>query len=272
MTINSYLNNLARQAILRDDQEAGVKRSVAALQSRLVTHFGTQINDHFVFGSHSRGTILPRTMDARADVDYMAIFADSSFQPQTYLDRLRRFADRYYGRSEIAQSHPTVALELNHIRFELVPAIMDWRGRIQIPAKTSGYQSWQDTDPRGFDNQLTAANQANGNLIKPLCRLVKYWNATARHPFESYGLEQHIVRQRYGFFGLLSSGQLGDYFFQAVDSLQLDWMAPQWKRESVSRLQQLASLAQSQERSGSFFQAEATIKRILPAVGGLRRS
>jgi len=165
MTVNSYLTHLTNQAIVRDQEKLSIQRSIATLETHLKAHFGTQLKSSFIFGSCSRGTILPRTMDAQSDVDYMVIFADSDLQPQTYLDRLRRFAERYYGRSEIAQSHPTVALELNHIRFELVPAIQNWWGSIQIPAKTSGYQSWQDTDPKGFNDQLTTANQANGNLI-----------------------------------------------------------------------------------------------------------
>lgn len=269
MTINSYLTGLANLAILRDDEKASVQRSITALQSRLTNHFGNQIGQHFVFGSYSRGTILPRSMDPQSDVDYMVVFADTGLQPQSYLDRLRRFAEVQYARSEVAQSHPTVVLELNHIRFELVPAVQNWFSGLQIPAKGSGYQNWQDTDPNGFNQTLSGANQANGNLIKPLVRVMKYWNATARYPFESYALEQHVAGQGYGLLGLLGSRQLADYFFQAVESLDAGWSAPQWKQESVSRLKQLASLARSQERSGSSIQAEATIKRLLPAVGGL---
>lgn len=269
MTINSYLTGLAKLAILRDDEKASVQRSITALQTRLTNHFGNRIGQHFVFGSYSRGTILPRSMDPQSDVDYMVVFADTGLQPQSYLDRLRRFAEVQYVRSEVAQSHPTVVLELNHIRFELVPAVQNWFSGLQIPAKGSGYQSWQDTDPNGFNQMLSGANQANGNLIKPLVRVMKYWNATARYPFESYALEQHVAGQGYGLLGLLGSRQLADYFFQAVESLDAGWLAPQWKQESVSRLKQLASLARSQERSGSSIQAEATIKRLLPAVGGL---
>lgn len=269
MSINSYLTRLTNHAIVRDREKLLIQRSISMLETRLKTHFGTQLKSSFIFGSYSRGTILPRSMDAQSDVDYMVIFSDGDFQPQTYLDRLRRFAERYYGRSEIAQSHPTVALELNHIRFELVPAIQNWWGSTQIPAKTSSYQSWQETDPKGFNEQITSANRANGNLIKPLCRLVKYWNATARYPFESYGLEQHVASQGYGFLGLLSSRQLGDYFFQAVDSLEAGWFSPQRKQEAVSRLKQLAFLARSQDQAGNSIQAETTIKRLLPPIDGL---
>lgn len=208
-------------------------------------------------------------MDSKSDVDYMVIFSETGLQPQSYLDRLRRFAEARYSRSEVAQSHPTVALELNHIRFELVPAIQSWFSGLQIPAKGSGYQSWQDTDPNGFNQALSSANQSNGNLIKPLVRVMKYWNATAKYPFESYALEQKIAGQGYGFLGLLPTRQLADYFFQAVDSMEAGWLAPQWKQDAVSRLKQLASLAHSQERSGQAISAEATLKRLLPPVGGL---
>lgn len=269
MSINSYLTRLSNYAIVRDQERLSIQRSIATLETRLTAYFGAQRKNSFVFGSYSRGTILPRIMDGQSDVDYMVVFSDGSFQPQTYLDRLRRFAERYYGRSEIAQSHPTAALELNHIRFELVPAIQDWWSGIQIPAKSSGYQSWQDTDPKGFNDQLTNANQANGNLIKPLCRLVKYWNASARYPFESYGLEQHVAGQGYGFLGLLSSRNLGEYFVEAVESLDAGWFAPQWKLEAVNRLKQLTALARAQESAGNLGQAETTIKRLLPPVGGL---
>lgn len=269
MTIHSYLTSLASHAILRDADKANVQRSISALQARLTNHFGPQIGQHFVFGSYGRGTILPRSMDSQSDIDYMVMFADGGLQPQSYLDRLRRFAEVHYARSEVAQSHPTVVLELNHIRFELVPAVRNWLGGLQIPAKGSTYGRWQDTDPHGFNQTLSNANQANGNLIKPLIRVMKYWNATAKYPFESYPLEQQIAGQGYGFFGLLASRQLYDYFLQAANSMEAGWSAPQWKREAVSRLKDLTSLAQSQERSGNVNQAEAVMRRLLPPVGGL---
>lgn len=269
MSINSYLTSLAKQAILRDDEKAGVMRSIAALQARLATHFGTQISQHFVFGSHSRGTILPRTMDPQSDVDYIVIFSDSGLQPQSYLDRLRRFAEVRYARSEVAQSHPTVALELNHIRFELVPAVRNWFSGLQIPAKESGYQRWQETDPNGFNDKLSSANQAHGNLIKPLVRIMKYWNAKAGYPFESYALEQKVAGHGYGFFGLLTTRQIGDYFFEIVDELHAGLFAPQWKREAVARLKQLAGQARALERSGNAAQAEIAIQRLFPPVGSL---
>jgi predicted nucleotidyltransferase len=266
MTINSYLRNLANQAILRDLEKADVQRSIAALQRRLDEYFETELSDHFVFGSYSRGTILPRLMDPQSDVDYMVVFSDDGLRPQSYLDRLRRFAGARYSRSEITQSHPTVVLNLNHIRFELVPAINHWWGGLQIPAKDSGYQSWQQTDPKDFNNTLTNANQAHANLIKPLVRIMKYWNVKAGSPFESYALEKTIANHYYGFFGLLASQNIKDYFFQIVDAVDVGLFAPQWKHDAVARLKLNVDRARRLEQSGQIIQAEALTGQILPPV------
>lgn len=269
MTINSYLMGIANRALLRDDEKASVQRSIGALQARLTDHFGSRISRHFVFGSYSRGTILPRTMDPQSDVDYMVVFADAGLQPQSYLDRLHRFTEARYVRSEVAQSHPTVMLELNHIRFELVPAVNGALTGLQIPGKGAGFQAWQSTDPNGFNQKLSVANQANSNLLKPLIRVLKYWNASSKYPFESYDLEQRLAAQSYGFYGFMATRQVGDLFRIAVDSIDAGWQAPQWKREAVSRLKQLTALAFTQERSGNSIQAEATLRRLLPPLGGL---
>ena len=269
MTINSYLTNLGARAIVRDSEKEGIQRSIAALQARLINHFGIQISQHFVFGSYSRGTILPRSMDPQSDVDYMVVFSDGGMQPQSYLDRLRRFAVCRYSRSEVMQSHPTIVLELNHIRFELVPAIQNWWGGLQIPAKSSGYQSWQETDPKGFNDELTRANQVYGNLIKPLVRVMKYWNAQANYPFESYVLEQQIAGHGFGFFGLLRSRQISDYFFEIVETIDAGFFAPQWKKDAVSRLKMLTDRARTLERAGQIAQAESILAKLMPPVGGL---
>ncbi len=266
MTVNSYLTNLAGTAIVRDQEREGIQRSIVTLGTRLAQHFGSQVSNQFVFGSYSRGTILPRSMDINSDIDYMVVFSDSSYQPQTYLDRLRRFVERFYVHSEIKQSTPTIILSLNHIHFELVPAIENWWSGLQIPASASCYQNWIDTDPTGFNDELTRANQSHNNLIKPLVRLIKYWNAKNKYPFESYSLEQDIVRHGFGFYGLFTQQQLKDLFFDFIGDMNAGIFIPQWKREAIDRAKQLADRANSLDSSGYIVEAEKVIKGLIPPV------
>jgi len=266
MTVNSYLMNLAGNAIIRDKEKESIQRSINALKTKLNLNMGAEISDQFIFGSYSRGTILPRNMDARSDIDYMVVFSDTSYRPQTYLDKLRRFVQANYPSSDIKQSHPTIILSLNHINFELVPAINDWYSGLQIPAGASDYQNWQDTDPHGFNTRLTAANKTYGNQIKPLIRIMKYWNAKNRYPFESYVLEQDIVNTGFGFYGLFGVQQLKDLFFDYINGMSLNFFAPQWKQDAISRAKDLASTAKLLDSRGAIIDAENTIKRLIPPV------
>ena len=63
------------------------------LEIRLESYFGANIEEKFKFGSYTRVTILPRKADEESDVDYMVVFDNSNnYTPQTFLDRLKRFA------------------------------------------------------------------------------------------------------------------------------------------------------------------------------------
>lgn len=49
------------------------------------------------------------------------------------------------------------------------------------------------TDSSGFNTVLTAANSKYNNLVKPIIRLMKAWNAKAGYPYQSFKLEQEIA-------------------------------------------------------------------------------
>lgn len=259
MSLDSHLRNTANLAIIRDDERDSIQRSIAYLSTKLTEYFGNEVLEKKIFGSYSRETILPRYMDENSDIDYMIVFRDSSLRPQSYLDRLRRFVETTYPRSQIRQSSPTIQLELNHIRFELVPAIRTYWGGLQIPDSTN--QGWMGTDPTDFNQKLVQKNQENRNLIKPLIRVVKYWNAQARYPFESYALEQRIVDK--GFF--LTPTTLGAYFQEFMGSLDYGWFEPQSKREKIDTARSTVSLAYQHENMGNGAKAELTLQRLLPS-------
>jgi predicted nucleotidyltransferase len=268
-TVNGYLNKLSVIAVLKNKRLAKVNidRSVASIKTRLKLHYRAEINKQFVFGSYRRKTILPRFMDERSDVDYMVVFSDPNFQPQTYLDRLRRFVEKRYPRTLIKQDHPVIRLDLNHIRFELVPAIRA-RGSLWIPAKASSYESWIETDPNDFIINLTRKNQEHSNRIKPLVRLVKYWNASSGYPFESFELEKSVVECSYaGDFFTAPPSNLRDYFYRFMGEMDRWWNDAQWKNDVVSRAQQVIKTSNRLESDDEPEAAIMELKKILPAVG-----
>lgn len=268
MTVNSYLSGISGGAIIRDAEKDSIRKSITTLQTRLNAYFGIEVSQHFLFGSYARGTILPRGMDKNSDVDYMVVFDDVGYKPQTYLDKLRKFVNYYYSSSDIFQSNPTIVLSLNHIKFELVPATNSIFGGLRIPAKNSDLNDWISTNPNDFNQDLASVNQANHNMIKPVVRLVKYWNAKNNYPFESFQLEKLVAERSYFFVGgMLGIGQLKDYFFDAMSGLEIDWFAAQYKKDAVSRARDLIADTKHYQSLGQEASAEERIKKLIPPLG-----
>ena len=236
MTVSSYLNDLSNQLIIRDSEKDSIKRSFSTLESRLNDCFKDDVEFVRKFGSYHRETILPRDYDISSDVDVLVKFTDKSYKPQTYLNRLKQFAEHRYPRSEIYQSNPTVVLELNHIKFELVPCLdAEWyeSGNYKIPSKASDYQEWLLTSPFKFNNELIRKNKAFDYKIKPLIRILKRWNVNTRYSkiYDSFKLEEKIVNHSFSY----SNSSLKDYFFDFVMSMNR-FDLPDYKREEVKKL------------------------------------
>jgi hypothetical protein len=241
--------------VLSATEQSSIKTSISALQDRIGWHFpsGT-IREHFRFGSSTRGTILPRAMDEHSDIDYMIVFSENNATPQTYLNRLKAFVEKYYASSDIRQSSPTIVLELNHIKFDLVPATTDGLGSFQIPNGSGG---WMSTNPNDFNSTLEAANKAKGFLIKPSIRLTKYWNAKSGYPFDSFGLEKWICGLN--FWG---ANNQRDYLFSIFDNLNADYSNAQWINNEITRAKNIVSNIRQYERDEMPVSAETEVKKL----------
>lgn len=263
MSINSYLENLAGELILSSLEKDSIKTSINALKIRLNSYFESEIEEQFVFGSYPRVTILPRKVDDDSDIDYMIVFDNlNNYKPQTFLDRLRRFAEIKYSTSEIYQSSPTMVLELNHIKFELVPAYKSYSGMYYI---SDGNGGWMSTYPNDFNEQLTKANNNNNMYkIKPLVRLIKEWNVKVNyHDLTSYKIEERIAyNMTYSYYSCTS---YVDYVKKAFNELKNITYSTSVKNRidlALSRIDR----ATEYENDNMPYTALGEIKKVFPEV------
>lgn len=261
MSVNSHLTSLASELVLSQDEKSSVATSLGSLQSKLNAWFGSNVSEHFQFGSSTRGTILPRKADSRSDIDYMVVFdtSDGQKKPQAYLNRLKKFVEEKYPSSSIKQSHPTIVLSLNHINFELVPAINSVG--YQIPSPASSWSEWMHTYPATANKSLQDKNKAENYQIKPLVRLIKYWNARNGYPFASYALEQEIVSMSFWMDSLLK-----EYFYSFWSSYYCPHGTAQYIKDKVERAKTHAKKAKEYENDGYPYLAEAEIEKIVPEL------
>lgn len=255
MTVYTYLTSRAASAVLSEAEKSSIATSIATLRTRLNSYFGEDLSAHFSFGSQTRGTILPRNMDPESDVDYMTVFSDDGYTPQTYLNKLKSFAEYYYYSSEIYQSSPTLVLELNHIKFELVPALNADSG-YYIP---DGGGGWMLTTPNTFNKKLTDENQACASLLKPAIRLVKFCNAEKGYPFSSYPMERSIVD-----FNFWGNSVLADYVFDIFDQLALPTGSAEGKRDRLNRAREIVANTRYYLKESMPVSAESEVKKLIP--------
>jgi len=261
MTVLSHLRNVSNEGVLNGIEKSSINTSILTLERRLDLHFGSDLAEKFRFGSSTRGTILPRSMDSNSDIDYMIVFDDSAYKPITYLNKLRRFVEIYYSTSEIHQSSPTIVLELSHIKFDLVPAIKSWLLGYRIPAPASSYEDWMYTDPNDFNNLLVQKNTNNYSLIKPVIRLVKYWNSKNGYVFDSFSLEKDIVNMSF-----LFCYDLKTYFYEAMNNLELGYFAAEWRKNKLNRAKRILAQTKEYESDNMPLTAESEIKKLIPSI------
>lgn len=248
MSVNSYLNNLAEKAIVRDNEKNKIQVSVKAIKERLEQHFSSEVDKVFIFGSYKRGTIISRQFDDNSDVDIMVIFGkifggfyrleprnNYPKNPQTYLQKLRDFIELRYPNSICKQSFPAVVLELNHIKFDLVPAIIDDFGDYKIPNKQNWYQTkvldWITTNPNDLDDALV-----NNQTLRRLVRVAKIWNAKQGRIYDSYELEKWITQQYF-------YADLANHFYKFCELLPINYSLSQEKKNKIQRLKDLVRKA-----------------------------
>lgn len=255
MSVLSFLVNTASNAVLSSTEQSSITTSISTLQSRITQHFASgMIKQQFRFGSSTRGTILPRSMDEQSDIDYMIVFNENNATPQTYLNRLKTFVEKYYISSDIWQSSPTIVLELNHIKFDLVPSTTTWLGGLQIPNGTGG---WMTTNPNDFNTTLEAKNKEHKSLIKPTIRLFKYWNATSGFPLESFAMEKWICGLN---FWWLTNQK--DYFFAVIDNLGTSLSYSQRVNNEIIRAKNIVAKVRQYEKDEMPITAENEIKKL----------
>ena len=256
MSVLGYLTQRASDAVLSSNEKDSISKSISTLKARIDYYFESDVVDRFQFGSSTRGTILPRSMDKNSDIDFMVIFKDDGSKPQTYLSRIRRFIEKYYSKSEIYQSSPTIVLELNHIKFEIVPAKEIW-GQKYIP---DGNGDWMATSPNDFNNTLTEKNKNHSNFIKPTIRLAKYWNANNGYIYSSYLFEKWIVERHF----MIYPANQREYLFHVFDNLYAENETEQWRKDKITRAKEIIAKTRQHEKDNMPVSAEIEIKKLIP--------
>lgn len=262
ISVSTYLRNLSSELFISHNspERNRIKASVSTIETRLHTFFGDKIESIEIFGSFTRDTILPRKYDDKSDVDILIIFDTENYpelEPSTYRNNLRAFANHWYSTSISKKNFPSIVIELQRLMFDLVPAIEKsgfWHGdRLLIPDRN---RKWMVTEPFSFSQELTEANTNYGSVVKPIIRLLKFWNGKAAgYPFPSFELEQLIAEMDF------SNDDIQSGFFYAIEELPIP---DNYKYAKVQSLKINATKVEEYLEDENEVRAMKWLKRILP--------
>jgi hypothetical protein len=154
----------------------------------------------------------------------MIVFKNEyNYKPQTFLNKLKNFAETKYSTSEIYSSYPTVVLELSHIKFGLVPAYISY-GTYYIPSPSNYLSDWISTYPQQIKDNLLEKNKNYSYNIKPLVRLIKYWNVKkVNKGYTSFNLEEWIINSY--FYGC---SNIKDFVIRSFENFKYNINDPQY--------------------------------------------
>jgi predicted nucleotidyltransferase len=260
--LNNYLKKISSELFIkkRSLERYNIDRSLGIIIENLEDYFEDEISNVLVFGSYARDTILPRICDEHSDIDIMIEFNTTQYdelKPESYRSKLKKFADLKYPKALSAKDHPSIVIELNHIKFDLVPSIFDkgWLyDSIEIPDKDGG---WMETEPEKFNKKLTEANKKYNSIVKPIVRLLKYWNASHDYPYTSYDLERRITMMDF------SSDNFESGFLYAIKNLS-STNFPNWAKNELNTLQEDGSHLRKLLKNQEITKAKTVVERILP--------
>jgi len=219
MDVNQHLDQLTRSLALDPQEKSKIETSYKYIEGKIWEFYREELKSVGVFGSFERNTLLPRAIDEKSDVDIMVILKEGKLKTQTYLTQLRDFAATYYKGSERYQDFPTFAIDLNHIRFEIVPAYYDsvflGSDELKIPGPKAEDVEWITTDPVEFRRKVEAKDKEEKGMFLPLIRIIKYWNVINNYPFSSYVIESHLLNKS-DYWNCKTSK---DYLMDAIDHM-----------------------------------------------------
>ena len=147
-------------------------------------------------------------------------------------------------------------LELNHIKFDLVPALHEFGTTYKIP---KGPQEWQSTNPNDFNAGLEQANKDNSYLLRPTIRLAKLWNAQSGEVYDSYLLEKWIKERTRPSLFLTNQTE---YLFSVFDGFTSN-TDTQWRNDKIDHARELVEEVRKYEKNNMPECAENTVKRLI---------
>lgn len=191
--ISAFDELLTRVALTRDQREIGSTRQTALrdfLKGRFTLYAEEPEPNPWLIGSYSRQTILRQ----ERDLDIMVSLSPGKYW-ETYKSRssglvylVRNGLKEGYPNSEVSSSGAAVVMEMTIFNVDVVPVFPRDGGGYLV---ADGNDGWNATNPNVHFKLMEDHNKQD-DLLKPLVKLMKYWNICNGELLQSFHLEMMV--------------------------------------------------------------------------------
>ncbi len=191
-TVTGSFNELLRRLELTSDQASTAETRAKGLKDFFDANF-KMAERAFTTGSYRRGTLIrpERDVDLLAPFsvpDYWGTYKDDS---RAFLYLVRDKLNQGYAKTTVSSKQVAVVLDFTVIRAEIVPGFRRQGGGFLIP---DGKKGWMATNPPYHANLIRDRDRELGGKLKPLIRLMKFWNIANSHHLHSFHVELMVWR------------------------------------------------------------------------------
>jgi len=191
--VSAAFDELLGRQRLTDDQQRIAQTRIGTLGTFFQNNF--EMNAAvFPIGSYARRTICA----SERDIDLMATF--NPFGSEGYWERykddsraflywVRSNLNDRYATTNVSSRQVAVKLDFTSIVAEVVPCFPRKGGGYLMP---NGKGKWMATNPPFHAQLIADADKAKGNKLKPLIRLIKFWNIANGHHLSSFHVEMLV--------------------------------------------------------------------------------
>ncbi len=169
---------------LTDNQESVAESRVSGLQSFFIRNF-VMAQAPVTMGSYARGTLCA----GERDIDMLAPFSRPDYwnrferDSRAFLYWVRNDLNERYATTKVSSRQVAVKLDFTTILTDVVPCFPRPGGGYLMP---NGQGGWMATNPPYHTQLIADAHREQAYRLKPLIRLVKWWNIANGHHLSSF--------------------------------------------------------------------------------------
>lgn len=195
-TIEAAFEELLDRQGMTSNQAEAARNHVEGISSFFAPPNFEMYERVFTIGSYRRGTMC----DGEIDVDVMVPLSGSYWQryqsdSRAFLYWVRDRLKTRYPQSKVSTKEVAVVLDFSVVRAEVVPCFKHPQDGYWMPNGTGG---WQRTNPPFHTQLVEADDTALGKRLKPLIKLLKWWNTANGHHLSSFHVEMIVDRAKRG--------------------------------------------------------------------------